>query len=731
MTDLMTSVMGLLARGHIDRRTAQELLDAVGSAGAEKQPEPRPSGDVAVIGVAAQLPGAATYERFWDVLVAGEDRVEPAPARRRELCEPVLTGTDTEPSFLHAAWLDDIDRFDAELFGVTPADARLMDPQQRRFLQVAYHCLEDAGRAGRIRGTRTGVYVSAALGDYSSDLMEITPSAVPGILPSFAASRLSFLFDLRGPAFVSSATCASSLLVLHEACLGLRNGDCDTALVGGVNIFSLPLASEGRLMDAAGITSDDHRCRPFDHHGTGIGRGEGAVAVLLKPLEHAVRDGDRVRAVIRGSAVNNDGASAMMTAPNPKAHTELLLDAWRRAGVSPEALSYLETHGTGTALGDPIEIRGITDAVRRHTGRRQFIAIGSVKGNIGHLVDGVAGLSALVKTMLVLEHGSVPPTVNLQEPNGHIDFLDSPVFVPTTRWNLRTGARSREPLRAGVSCFGFNGTNVHVVLEEAPRQETESVAETPGRDSGVLVYPVSARTRASLRALMAAHGGHTGAGHSRDLAFSLWNGREHHRHRVAILARDRAEFARTCRTLAGTDNRAWAELPGVRVAEGPCGDPDSPEEALAYAYVTGKEVRWHDLFETGPPPVLVGLPLYPFDEDSFWFGAPVGRPLPSGPADDTLTALLAVVGRALGYEDVTAADSFIGLGGTSLSAMQIQTELLREHAWKVDVADLLGAEDFTELAAVVDAAAAPATGATEAPTAPQATGGTPGPTATT
>ncbi|NUT27234.1 MAG: hypothetical protein HOV84_15170 [Streptomyces sp.] len=701
MTNLMTSIMGLLARGHIDRQTARELVDAVRPT-AETKAHPRASEGIAVIGVAAQLPGAVTYDRFWDVLMAGEDRIEPAPARRRELCAPVLADADANPAFLNAAWLDDIDRFDAEFFGVTPADARIMAPQQRRFLQVAYHCLEDAGWAGRVRGTRTGVYVSATY-DYPSDLMEMTPSGVPGVLPSFAASRLSFLLDLHGPAYVSNATCASSLLVLHEACLGLRNGDSDMALVGGVHLFSMPVASDSRLMDAAGIMSDDHRSRPFDHHGAGIGRGEGVVAVMLKPLERAVRDGDRIHTVIRGTAVNNDGASAMMTAPNPKAHTDLLLDAWRRAGVGPESLSYLETHGTGTALGDPIEIRGITDAVRHHTQRRQFIAAGSVKGNIGHLVDGAAGLSSFVKAMLVLRHGHVPPTVNLREPNRHIDFLESPLFVPTEPWNLRTDPERSEPLRAGVSCFGFNGTNVHVVLEEAPRRESESAGRPRGGRVRPLVFPMSARSWASLHALVGAHGGGSGAAHPRDLAFSLWIGREHHRYRVAILARDRAEFAETCRTLAEMDPAEWQDQSNVWVTDGPRADPDSPEATLAHQYVTGHEVRWRELFEAGPSPLLVDLPLYPFDENSFWLGDDQPKALDA--TDDTLTTLRAVVGQALGYETVNADDSFIGLGGTSLSAMQIQVALLRERGWRVDVADLLGAEDFMELASIIDAAA--------------------------
>jgi acyl transferase domain-containing protein len=704
MTGMMTSIMGLLAEGRIDRPTAQRLVEA-----ARADPPPTREGGteaIAVIGVAAQLPGATTYERFWDVLMAGEDRVEPAPERRRQLCAPVLSKADGAPSFLTAAWVEDVDLFDPGFFGLTPADARAMDPQQRRFYQTAYHCLEDAGLAGRVRGTRTGVYVSAAGGDYTGALPEITPSAVPGVLPSFTASRLSFILDLHGPAFVTSATCASSLLALHEACLGLRNGDCETALVGGVNLFTLPVATSDRLMDAAGIVSDDHRSRPFDQGGAGIGRGEGVIALLLKPMRKAVEDGDPVRAVIRASAVNNDGASAALTAPNPKAHTELLLDAWRQAEVSPETLSYIETHGTGTALGDPIEIRGITDAVRRHTNRRQFIAAGSVKGNIGHLVDGVAGLSGLVKAILVLRHGCVPATVNLREPNRHIDFLDSPVFVPTEPWDLRADSPHGGPLRAGVSCFGFNGTNVHVVLEEPPRSRDRGVRRPHRADGRPLVFPLSARTWASLRALVAAYGADGGAAGAVDVAYSLWRGREHHRCRLAVLATDRAEFADVCRRLTHLETDGWGDDPKVWTAAGP-NRTDTPEAGLAHAYVMGQETDWRFLFDTDPPPALVDLPLYPFDEDSYWHRADAVTPAPAPLGTDTLSCLLASVAQALGHDEVTARDSFIGLGGTSLSAMQIQVSLLRDHNWQIDAADLLGAKDFIELASVIEAAHTP------------------------
>jgi acyl transferase domain-containing protein len=749
MIETIHTVLRLMEQGHIDRQTAQSLVRAL------RQPPADPGGPhepdlIAVIGVAAELPGAASYEDFWRVLRDGEDRIAGLPAARRELCEPYLRGpylhklgapdrAAEAPEYMDGAWLDGIDLFDADFFKVTPADARTMDPQQRRFLQVAYHCLEDAGWSGRIRGTSTGVYVAIAGNDYDDAIGELPPSAVPGQVTSFAASRLSFLYDLHGPAFVTSSTCSSSLVALHDAVLGLRAGDCDMAIVGGVNIFSFPVRSDGWLMDASGIMSGGARCRPFDEAADGIGRGEGCIAVLLKPLGRALADRDRIRAVIRGSAINNDGTSAALTAPNPRAHSALLEEAWRRSGISPATLSYIEAHGTGTSLGDPIEVRGISDAVRKHSPLRQFIALGSVKGNIGHLVDGAAGLSGLVKAMLVLEHGCVPPTVNFNEPSSHIDFLSSPVFIPSGMFDLRGGRQGTRPLRAGVSCFGFNGTNVHVVLEEAPARVA---AADPGE--GDLVFPLSARSKRALAGIIEAYGRGSGkylALRAVDVAFTLSAGREHFCERVAIIARTTAEFAERCAVLAGTPADRWDRIGGVvtagtprrRVADaaGPSADAAGPAAdalGLAELYASDGRPPLEQFGDTGP--CVVGLPLYPFDELPYWLAVPVapappapamarqvagrlpqpddGRPEPgNGRAPDVLRACIEAVATTLGYDDIEPEDSFIGRGGSSLAALAVQSTLLKEHGFEVGMEEILAADDLRALAALIDVAHTP------------------------
>ncbi|MFH8350193.1 beta-ketoacyl synthase N-terminal-like domain-containing protein [Streptomyces sp. NPDC018045] len=700
MTQLVNKVLSLLGQGALDRAEARTLVGAL-----QQRTEPSADAPIAVIGVAATLPGADCYENFWDVLIHGRDRVGGLPGPRQELCAPVIE-PGTNPHFLTGGWLDDIDHFDNEFFSITPADARGMDPMQRRFLQVAYHCLEDAGWAGRIRGSRTGAFGSVPDGDYQHVAPLTSPADVPGRIGSFGLSRLSHWLDLRGPAFNVSCTCSSSLVALHLACQALRSGDCDMALVGGANILSFPVIRDSRLADASGIMSPAGKSQPFDTAADGVGRGEGVIALLLKPFKAAVRDRDRIRAVITASSVNNDGTSAMLTAPNPAAQALLLREAWRRAGWSPADIDYIEAHGTGTALGDPIEIKAVNDAVGAVSSDVQQIAFGTLKGNIGHLLDGAAGLAGLVKTMLVLEHQEVPPTVNLTEPSRHIDFLGSAVFVPTEPWPLRkeTGA----PLRAGVSCFGFNGTNAHVLVESPPAQPQPTASA-----SGPLLLPLSARTPERLTELLRIHGASRTVGTPlADLAWSLAIGREHFTHRVAVLASTLDEFRAVCGQLADLDREKWAEIPGVLTAATHAEATPNRRRRIGLDWVRGGALDTAALFE-GLQPRLVTAPGYPFAPTRFW---PAARPTPPNatPAappqsgverlGDDVTVLqicISLVQEVLGYDDVTAEDSFLALGGSSLAALQIQSALQQRYAVELSMADILAADCLSDLAELI------------------------------
>ena len=429
-------ILSLVQDRSLPRAVAQNLLrqySALHPAAAQEARTPATDPRIAVIGMAARMPMADSAEQFWEVLASGKDCVRPLPAPRRPDVEAHYAGYP-EGAFLHGkrywdcAYLEQIDSSPPS----TSASQRLrpgMDPAHRLFLEVALESFEDAGYAGeRIRHSNTGVYVSNSMGHYEEALEELDPLNVPGNVPAFLGSRVSYVYDLKGPSFGTLATCSSSLVAVHLACAGLRSGDCDMALVGGAILFAFPGNLRNVHMTAAGIVSPDERCLPFAQGANGMGRGEGVVALLLKPYAKAVADGDSIHAVILGSAINNDGRSAGLTAPNPLAHAELLKAAWANAGVDPKTISYIEAHGTGTALGDPIEIMGINKAFEPYTQARQFCGIGSVKGNIGHLVDGAAGIPGCLKAILALKHRQLPPTLHLKEPNEHIDFLSSAVY---------------------------------------------------------------------------------------------------------------------------------------------------------------------------------------------------------------------------------------------------------------------------------------------------------------
>ncbi|WP_316782063.1 SDR family NAD(P)-dependent oxidoreductase [Streptomyces sasae] len=425
---------------------------------------------IAVIGIGCRLPGNVHGpDAFWDLLMAGTDAVGQVPEKRW----PNFAGTTPEVTALMEAttrwggFLDDIEGFDAKFFGITPHEAEVMDPQQRLLLEVACEALDHAGvPAPALQATSTGVFVGLSALEYghltTSDPARLTAWTGTGAAGSIAANRVSYLLDLRGPSITVDTACSSSLVAVHLACRSLRSGECDTALAAGVNLLLSPAVTAS--LDQAGALAADGRCKPFDAAADGFTRSEGCGVVVLKRFADARRDGDRVLAVIRGTAINQDGRSAGLMAPNPAAQEALLRDALRDARVNATELDYVEAHGTGTLLGDPIEGKALGAVVGRGRHPDQPLLIGSVKSNLGHL-EGAAGIIGLIKTALALHHGSIPASLHYNSPNPHIDFdeLGLRVVTEPTAWPT-AGDR---PARAGVSAFGFGGTNAHAVLEQA------------------------------------------------------------------------------------------------------------------------------------------------------------------------------------------------------------------------------------------------------------------------
>jgi len=432
--------------------------------------------DIAIIGVSLKLADYEDTENFWEDLVSAKDRIRAIPEQRKKDADDILRfmGQDPEQlSYREMAYLDRVDEFDYRFFHLSPKEAEIMSPNQRLFMQTAWKALEDAGYGGtKLKGAKVGVFMGMSSAHeygelagqiYRDDSEQIFLSNVP----SNTATRLSFVLDWRGPALMVDTACSSSLTAVHLACRALRANECKLALVGTVKTAILPVA-----LEKVEIESSDGRTRTFDDSSDGTGGGEGVIAVLLKPLNQALKDEDSIYAVIKGSALNQDGTAAGMTVPNADAQAELIDQAWKDAGIDPRNLKFIEAHGTGTKLGDPIEIDGINKAFAKYTGDRQFCAVGSVKTNFGHL-DHAAGLIGLVKAALSLQKKKIPPLAHFKKANGKIPFENSPVFPADRLIDL---SDAEQPLLCGVSAFGLSGVNCHVVLEEAPAPKQSDVS---------------------------------------------------------------------------------------------------------------------------------------------------------------------------------------------------------------------------------------------------------------
>ncbi|ARU63955.1 hypothetical protein CBW65_18005 [Tumebacillus avium] len=497
--------------------------------------------------MAGKFPGAANLAEFWNNLCAGTESI-------RSLTGEELKAAGVDPSLLsdpfyvkRGAVLDGADHFDAAFFDMLAKEAEVTDPQQRIFLECAHEALEAAGYDSQQFDGAVGVFGGAGRNTYVNHLYnhpELVQAvgnygALIGNDADFLATRVAYKLNLRGPALTVQTACSTSLVAVHLACQSLLTYECDMALAGGVAIKDPQM--EGYLYQDGGILSPDGHCRAFDAKAQGTVIGNGAGVVLLKRLEEALADGDHIHAVIRSSAVNNDGSQKVgFTAPSVERQAAVISEALVMAEVEPETISYVEAHGTGTALGDPIEIAALTQAFRESGAERTgYCAVGSVKTNIGHL-DAAAGVTGLIKAVLSLKHGMIPPTLHVQELNPQIEFADSPFYVSgeLQEW------KSDEVRRAGVSSFGIGGTNAHVILEEAPPVEKGNGA----KEHHLLV--VSAKTETALEdvtARLAAHLELHPEAELADVAYTLQAGRTLHPHRLALVCRDADEAVRELR----------------------------------------------------------------------------------------------------------------------------------------------------------------------------------------
>ncbi|MCR8981707.1 type I polyketide synthase [Brevibacillus laterosporus] len=614
--------------------------------------------DIAIIGVSGRFGETQNVDEFWEALRNGSDCIRTIPESRQKDIDRFINHVQPhmQKRYLHAAYLEEIDQFDYQLFSISPKEASLMDPNQRLFLETAWSAIEDAGYGGqKIMGTRTGVFVGYSADsdsgeDYKQYIKNVAPSlsgaAVPGNIKSIIASRIAYTLDLHGPSMVIDTACSSSLVAVHLACQAINNGECDMALAGGVKIIMLPLGEDSN--SGIGISSRDGRAKTFDNRSDGTGFGEGVGVVMLKSLDQAIHDKDHIYAVVKGSAFNQDGHSIGITAPNSLAQEDVIVRAWQNAEIEPGTIQYIEAHGTGTSLGDPIEIKGIQRAFEKYTNQKQFCGIGSLKTNFGHL-DHAAGIAGFIKSILALKHKEIPPTVNFQYPNQKISFDHSPVYVNDC---LREWESNGHPRRCGISSFGLSGTNCHIILEEAPEPKLRT--QLQDQTSKPYILSLSAKTEDGLLQLINDYLQFISKNENvsiADLAYTSNTGRGHYESRLALVAcncKDLVEQLYLCKKDGiGTNERIGCYTNSFKVineqkpirSEKEITEADirqlteqanslisqlvmvEPSEVLlqqlCQLYVSGAEIDWERLLQKEQVH-RISLPVYPFNRKRCW-----------------------------------------------------------------------------------------------------------------
>jgi malonyl CoA-acyl carrier protein transacylase len=546
--------------------SSQRLLLALKEARAKLEAVDRSKSEpIAIIGMSCRFPGGANDpEAFWQLLHNGVDAIASVPSQRWDVDNYYDPDPDASGKIYtrSGGFLQQVDEFDPQFFGISPREAISLDPQQRLLLEVSWEALENAGiAADRLAGSKTGIFVGIGQNDYaqlhlnSGDHTNINAYDGTGNGFCFASGRLSYVLGLQGPNMAVDTACSSSLVAVHLACQSLRAGECNLALVGGVQLILSPEVTI--FLSRTHALSPDGRCKTFDAAADGFGRGEGCGVLVLKWLSDAVADKDNILALIRGSAVNHDGPSSGLTVPNKLAQQALIREALRSAKVEPSQVSYVEAHGTGTPLGDPIEIEALKAVLGEERSPLQPLIIGSVKTNIGHL-EAAAGVAGLIKVILALQHQEIPPHLHFKQPNPYINWNELPVVVPTKSMPWPCGTQQRI---AGVSSFGMSGTNAHIVLEEAPRSgSAPALVERP-----LHLLALSAKTEPALKQLVDRYQNHLKIDANLalgDICYSANSGRSHFDRRLSVMASSTVELLEKLASFT-----SGQEVPGVNAAQ--------------------------------------------------------------------------------------------------------------------------------------------------------------------
>ncbi len=599
------------------------------------------AGPIAVIGMAGQFAKARDLEEFWQNIAQGKDCIEEIPKHRWDIDLYYQEG-EVVPGKTYSKWmgfLEEYDLFDAAFFNISPREARSMDPQQRLFLQACWHSIEHAGYNPKsLSGSKCGVFVGCSAGDYHqlSKREQLSGQGFTGAAPSILAARISYFLDLHGPSLSIDSACSSSLVVIASACDSLVSGASDIALAGGVNVMCGPAM---QIMTAqVGMLSPQGRCFTFDERANGIANGEGVGVVMLKRLADAERDRDWIYGVVEGWGVNQDGKTNGITAPNADSQTRLQQEVYDKFRIDPAGIQLIEAHGTGTALGDPIEVAGLKASFGKYTRNKDYCALGSVKSNIGHCLT-AAGVSGFLKILLALKHEQLPPTIHFSKLNKHISLQDSPFYVND---RLREWKHNgTEPRRAAINAFGFSGTNAHAVIAEYRSQQDIAAPRGPA------IVPLSARTPEQLkhkgRDLLAFIRAQSASTLYLDrIAYTLQVGREAMNERAAFIAGTVAELESKLEAFVESEDTDG----GPQAAHVYRGQVSSNKDTLlalssdtdfqtmiakwisrkelprlADLWAKGLALDWNAFHAAGDAPRRIGLPVYPFAKERYWIDA--------------------------------------------------------------------------------------------------------------
>lgn len=598
---------------------------------------------IAVIGMSGQFPGAKDINEFWNNLKNGVDSVLEVPKERWGDTELYFDPDPSVPNKTYCKWcgiVSNADKFDPLFFNLSPREAELMDPQQRLFLKEAWRALENAGYSSEeVSDKMCGVFVGVGQGDYERNLrasgQDLNAQILTGSANSILSARISYFLNLTGPNIAIDTACSSSLVAIHQACQSILNHESEIALAGGVSMLATPdmhiMTSKG------GMISKDGKCKAFDDSADGFVPSEGVGVVVLKSLAKTIEDNDHIYGVIRGSKVNQDGKTNGITAPSGNSQTKLEMEVYDTFKINPESISYVECHGTGTKLGDPIEISALTKSFRAYTQKKEYCAVGSVKTNIGHGLAS-AGVAGLIKVLLCMKQNKLVPSIHFNKKNEHINFEDSPFYVNTALadWKIE----SNKPRRAALSSFGLSGTNCHMVIEDAPVKRKEK------SDISMHYYPIplSAKTKAALNRKVAELGSwllKEGAKETiKDISFTLFMGRSHFSVRSIMLVKSIEDLERKINEIIESgktqdylindldDNPARQEIAlkefGVKLIEELNEDKNLSEDeykqklmVLADLYIKGYNLNWKKIFQNKGYNRIV-MPGYPFADESYW-----------------------------------------------------------------------------------------------------------------